>query len=453
MSVSDDAVAPAALLADLRERVFRLGARPAPRRIGAEIELIAVAAETGGIVPLEADGDPSLLAFLRRYGAALGWVEERAPEAAPRFHLPGGGMIGFEPGGQLEFSSPPFATATALIAALDAVVPPLCAAAAGEGIEFLGVGVDPRHPVEQAVLQVRGERYLRMADYFARIGPAGAIMMRQSASIQVNLDFEDEPLLRWRVLNAAAPYLIAIFANSPVHAGQPTGHRSFRSHAWRTLDPARTGIFRGEGDAVTEYLDFALDAPAVLMGPVAGEVGRAGEYAPFRDWIDRGAATREEWIRHLTTLFPEVSPRGYVEVRSVDALAPEWYAAPIALLAGMVYHRPSLLEAADLLGAPDPALLERAGRAGLSDSGIADVARDLFEIALRGCRALGPEFIDRSSIETAREFFERYTRYARSPADDALPLTRLGAGSAARAALTRLSPRPITCRRIDGVSP
>jgi glutamate--cysteine ligase len=106
-------------------------------------------------------------------------------------------------------------------------------------------------------------------------------------------------------------------------------------------------------------------------------------------------------------------------VRSADAVAPEWYAAPLVLLAGILYHPPALRAAADLLGAPDPALLHAAGRDGLSDPRLASVARDLAQLAMAGAAAL-PGFFAADDLDEAAAFFARYTAAARAPADDAL---------------------------------
>lgn len=107
-------------------------------------------------------------------------------------------------------------------------------------------------------------------------------------------------------------------------------------------------------------------------------------------------------------------------MRSADAVGPEWYAALIALLAGLTYDRASTLAASELLGAARPDLLTRAGTVGVHDPAIARVACQLFEVALQGCAALGAEFLEPHDLEIAREFFDRYTRRGRSPADDVL---------------------------------
>jgi glutamate--cysteine ligase len=163
---------------------------------------------------------------------------------------------------------------------------------------------------------------------------------------------------------------------------------------------------------VAEYLDFALAAPAILLGD-------GSRWRPFAEWNAEGCVGPDEWRSHLTTLFPEVRPKGFVEVRSADSVAPEWYAAPLVLLAGIVYHLPTLRAAVDLLGAPEPALLHAAGRDGLSDPRVASVASDLARLAMTGAAAL-PGFFSADDLDEAAAFFARYTHRARSPADDVL---------------------------------
>jgi glutamate--cysteine ligase len=402
------------LAEDLRAGTFNgaISGTLTPRRIGAEVEFIPVDALTGRRCPIDGDVAISTLPFLRRFGARQGWRESCTSKGTPCFGLPAGGSITFEPGGQLEYSSPPCHSVTSHLALLRAVVLPLRSAAAAEGIDLLAYGIDPFNTVERAPLLIRAKRYQRMAEYLATRGPAGARMMRQTASFQISLDFDDEPWLRWRVLNAAAPYLTAIFANSPIYAREPTGHQSARAVVWRAVDAARTGIPYDDRLPVEAYLEFALSAPAILF-PTLG-----GDNRPFDEWLTRANPTLEEWHDHLTTLFPEVRPRGHLELRSIDSISPQWYAAPLVLTAGMLYEPGALRAANDLLGAPDVALLDPAGWCGLHDPAIARTAADLFAIALRGCRGLGPTYCHPADLEQATAFFDRYTRRGRAPADD-----------------------------------
>jgi glutamate--cysteine ligase len=403
-----------ALRADLAAHTFGAPASASltPRRVGAETEFIPVETGTWRRCPIEGDGCCATLPFLRRHGARQGWTETRTAKGTPCFSLAGGGTVTFEPGGQIEYSSPPCRSPSALLASLRAVVLPLRAAAASEGITLLAVGIDPANGIEGAPLLLRTRRYERMAEYLARRGPAGARMMRQTAAFQVALDLDDEPWLRWRVLNAAAPYVTAIFASSGTYAGEETGCASARAQAWRALDPARTGLPWSERAPVETYLEFALDAPAILL-PTTG-----GEHLRFGDWLARADVTPDEWHDHLTTLFPEVRPRGHFELRSADAVAPQWYAAPLALAVGITYEPRALRAAADLLGAPDLGLLDRAGRIGLRDPAIARTAADLVGLAIEGCEGLGPAYFNPADLEQAQAFFDRYTLRARAPRDD-----------------------------------
>jgi glutamate--cysteine ligase len=404
-------LARADLLQDLRTDAFAIG-RPAGRlRLGAEVELIPVSAETGAQVPVIAADGLSTLPLLRRFGLRHGWTEQPSPYGVPQWSLPDGGVISYEPGGQIELSAAAFSTATALIGSLRGTVLALTDALREEGISLLSVGLEPRNGLEDVDLQLPGTRYVRLTHFLRSIGTGGERMMRQTAAMQVSLDFGPEPLFTWRVLNAMVPYVTAIFASSPVYRGEPTGHRSYRARIWRELDGGRTGCFTC-ADPVAEYLDFALAAPAILLGD-------GSQWRPFAEWNAEGCVGPDEWRSHLTTLFPEVRPKGFVEVRSPDAVAPEWYAAPLVLLAGIVYHLPTLRAAVERLGEPDPGLLHAAGRDGLADPRIAAVARDLAELAMQGAAAL-PGFFSADELDEAREYFARYTHRARSPADDVL---------------------------------
>jgi glutamate--cysteine ligase len=406
---------PAALAADLRDNAF--GGRRRTQRppsIGAEVELIPVDAATRRQVPITADEGVTTLPFLRAFAARWEWRETASVYGMPNWVVPDGGTITFEPGGQIELSAPPFRSASALLQSLRQTVRPLIAEAREHGIELLSTGIEPLAAVHEVPLQLPGKRYVRLTKFLDDCGTGGTRMMRQTASFQCNLDWCDDAPARWRFLNALSPYLTAIFANSPVYRGQDTGVPSFRARVWREMGAGRTGIFACAADPVPEYLRFALDAPAILIPD-----DRDG-WLPFGEWNARGTATEDDWRTHLTTLFPEVRPKGFVEVRGADAVAPEWYAAPIVFLGGLTYHPPAFAAARELVGAPDPALLERAGRVGLRDERIAATARDLFALALEAAAALGPTFICPADVEEARAFFETYTARALSPADDAL---------------------------------
>lgn len=339
------------------------------------------------------------------------WTEVGAGDDPPSWSLPGGSRLSFEPGGQLELSSAPSHNASALIRDLRCTSELLVSAFEREGILLEAVGIDPCNDISDVPLQLHRERYERMTRYFDWLGPSGAKMMRQTASLQISVQTGARPHERWRLLSSLTPYITAVFANSPSYAGAATGNRSHRAHLWRTLDPGRTGLPAATGDPALEYRDFALGAGAMMCSHDCPT-------PTFGEWLKIGEPTIDDWELHLTTLFPEVRPRGYFEVRSADSIPPSLIAAPICFIAGLVYDDATASEAAEVAGLADDSTLGLAGRCGLADAGILSTACRLTELALCGCESLGSTYIAKSDLATAADFFDRYTRQGRSPGDD-----------------------------------
>ena len=395
---------------DVDERYFS-PADATARGVGAEVELLVHDASTNRPLPL-LGASRSVTSLLRRYAPRARWTEVAGYGAVPRFLIDGQAIVSFEPGGQIEISTEPRATASSLVDSLDAIVPPLVDFFANEGVELRSAGIDPFNDAPSIPQQLPVDRYERMTRYFEHIGPFGIRMMRQTAAIQVSLDRGDRPAERWRLLNDLAPYLTAIFASSPRHAGVETGHASYRAHCWRNLDLTRTGMAGADADPAGAYTRFALAANDMMRTEASGD------YRPFEAWLlDDGDASR--WGGHLSTLFPEVRPRGHFEVRSCDAVAPRWYAAPIVFLTGLTYDAHAAREAT-LLASDSLALLRSAGENGLRDVAIARTARDLFQLALAGARRLGGTYVHLRDLETAAEYYATYTGRDRAPADDQL---------------------------------
>jgi len=380
------------------------------RRIGAEVEFLVVDESTER--PLRLLDEPrGLIARLRRHASREGWVEAPGYGDVPRFDIPGRATISFEPGGQIEVSSAPNASASSLIAALHRIVVPLRDALASQGVRLDAIGIDPHNDARDIPLQLNVERYERMTAYFESIGPFGIRMMRQTAAIQLSVDRGTAPAARWRLLNDLAPYLIAIFANSPHYLGADSGHRSFRAHCWRSLDPSRTGVAIEDDDPAAAYTRFALGANDIL-GPAGSD-----QHVAFGECLTDREGGEQSWQKHLTTLFPEVRPRGHFEVRSCDAISLEWLAVPVVLISGLVYDAYAAREAA-FLAADSRALLRVAGVDGLDDVSIARTARDLFQLGLEGARRLGPSYVSPTDLETAHRFYATYTSRSRSPGSD-----------------------------------
>jgi len=396
----------------VRERLF-VPQSDELRRVGAEIEMLPLREGSGLPCPLEptADDPRCTLAVIRAYGGALGWREQRSAKGAPFFSLPNGWTLTFEPGGQLELCTQPSSSVSAIVRAARAIIGGLRSAAVDAGIELLSVGIDPRNDSEAVPLQLHSPRYERMTRYFDSIGPSGVRMMRQTAATQVSLDPGDDPARRWRLLCDLTPYLTAMFANSSRYAGRETEYRSFRARCWRRLDPSRTGVPRPDLPACEAYTRFALDAGD--MSRVAAD----GSYQSFGEWTSVGPWSETGWEEHLSTLFPEVRPRGHLEVRSIDALDPSTLGAPLILLAGLVYDRATAAEAEALIPAADEEMLNRAAACALRDPHIAEIAAELVRLGLRGARALGEDRIEGAELDQAEQFFSDWTLRRRSPAD------------------------------------
>lgn len=398
----------AMLLEDVQKLFFPVPGKES-RSIGAELEMIPLRKGTSDRVFAQ-EGTHNGAGFVAAIGREFRWTEERMGSDPSCWNF-SDGRISFEPGGQIEFSSAVFPTASALVQSMERWTAVFDSRAELEGIELRRVGIDDRANIQDVPLQLHRERYAAMTRYFDSVGPYGVLMMRQTASLQVNVDRGSQPLERWRLLNALAPYLVAIFANSPLYAGTDSGHKSYRAYVWRMLDPRRTGIAYDPTNPAQGYLDFALDAPVILGA-------RDNRYPAFRELLENSTATKEVWDVHLSTLFPEIRPREYFEIRSIDAIDPAHICAAIAFVAGLIYAHHSASAAQELLGDPDAELLKQAGQFGLNNSGIRERAAELVKLALAGCRSLGSAYISEPDLQHAEEYFRRYTLNGRSPADD-----------------------------------
>lgn len=410
------------------------GGSPSARRpvgsVGIEVELVPVG--RSGTPP-----GPDAVATLDRMTARL--------RAA--------GGFTFEPGGQLEYSGPVCATLARAVADVDRTGARLRAAAAAEGLALASRGLAPWFGPEEIGLRRPKPRYREMDRYFARLGPWGSWMMRLSASMQVNLDFGSraEAPGRWRTANALGPLLVAAFANSPADLPDGTSVANGRWWVWRRVDPARTGpLLRetpdGSGAPLppwSEYLAFALTAPVMFDAATRPVVLDGREAPPFRDWWMAGGAagpTEADWRAHLGTLFPDVRPRRWMEIRSVDVPEPEWWPVPPALLAALLYDERARVEAdgrlAALVGGAGSrsALCARAIRDGLGDGELRSAVADLFDTAESALERFPAGWVGARARNAVAAFRERFVDAGRTQGDEARE-----AGEVARLAPTAAS--------------
>src|SRR5689334_2094485 len=255
-----------------------------------------------------------------------GWAE--LTDAITRVPaLPGGSAITVEPGGAVELSGPPMDDPVTAIAAMTADRATLRAAFAQAGLGLVLLGADPLRPAKRVN---PGDRYLAMEQFFtaSQTGEAGAAMMTSTASVQVNLDAG--PREGWadrvRLAHALGPTMIAIAANSPLLGGQFTGWQSTRQRVWSQLDSARCGPILGTNgdDPAADWARYALKAPVMLVH--SPEPTPVTDWVPFADWADGRVLlggrrpTLADLDYHLTTLFPPVRPRRWLEIRYLDSL-------------------------------------------------------------------------------------------------------------------------------------
>lgn len=363
-------------------------------------------------------------------GAADGVVAQGGSER-PRW-LSADGQVTEEPGGQLELITDPEPTLASALDRLDGLATAIEPCLDAAGLALAGAGLDPFHPPEGLVVQLDLPRYRAMGTYFGRRGTNGQALMCASASLQINLDLGPPAMAvdRWLVANLAASLVVATFANSPTSEAV-----NGRALAWARLDPTRTGvpalIATGVDDPVAHLLWDVMRADVML-------VSRGTEMSPgrpgwtFGDWVrdghpEHGRPTTADVDMHLSTLFPEVRLRGFLEVRGVDQLPRRWRAAPAVLLTGLLYDPETTTAARTLLEDVRrdlPRLQDRAVRRGLTDPLVWDLAGPLWELAMDGARRLGEDWVGARWTATADAFLDRFTRRRRHPADEQRDLRR-----------------------------
>ncbi len=303
--------------------------------------------------------------------------------------LPGGNLLTVEPGGQVEISTRPVESLTALHATVSADLTYLTDLLARAGLRLGEYATDAWRPPHRLL---RTPRYDTMAGVFRQYGPHGRTMMCSTAAAQICLDAGLPERLpeRWATLHALGPVLLALFANSGRLAGRDTGWASTRMRSWLGMDPARTAPVPVAGPPALQWAGYALRAP--VLGVLRdGQPGPAPPGVSFADWIG-GALPRPPTVAdldfHLSTLFPPVRPRGYVEVRYLDAQPPGQWLVPVAVLTALFDAETTVDRVLDLC-APAAGRWHEAARLGLADRRLAGTAAKVAELALAGLPATG----------------------------------------------------------------
>jgi glutamate--cysteine ligase len=336
-------------------------------------------------------------------------LAEHAPRtldpASPERPLPHGSSITVEPGGQVEISTPPSESLHRLHAATTGDLDHLRRLLSRAGLRLASHGIDPHRPPRRLL---HTPRYDAMAASFARGGSAGQVMMCGTAATQICLDAGEPHRLgaRWAALHALGPPLLALFANSRHHAGSDTGWASARMRAWLAIDPTRTWPVTAAADPATAWARYALAAPLLCLRRGDGHSWHPPPDVTFADWIAGTISpppTVDDLDYHLGTLFPPVRPRGYVEVRYLDAQPGDEWIAPVAVLAALLADD-ATTDAATDLAAPMADAWTVAARDGLSDPAVRRAATAVADLA---CRALSDTDLAPATADTVAQIVSR----------------------------------------------
>ncbi len=395
-------------------RYFEQGSKPSDQwRVGSEYEKIAVSARDGRALPFSGpNGVEAILKYLVDHHGYEPEDEHGRVIALRGEHA----AITIEPGGQIELSGEQCDTIHCANREFSLHIEQLMEAGREFGAAILGLGMQPISRIGEIELLPK-TRYHIMYPYMARMGRLGQRMMKQTAGVQANLDYQDEAdaMRKLRVSMGIVPLLYAMFANSPLSDGGLNGYQSFRGHIWTDTDRDRCGIlefvFRDDC-SFEDYAEYALDVPMYFL--IRGHEYIDLTHRPgitFRRYMSEGwngqRATVEDWTNHLTTIFTEVRLKRYIEVRTADSQPPTLMLGLPALLKGVLYNSDCLAGAWDLvkrwsfterLAITDAAhrggLEARAGRLKLSELGY-----ELLSIASAGlerARALNDRGEDES---------------------------------------------------------
>ncbi|MCP8939211.1 glutamate--cysteine ligase [Alsobacter sp. SYSU M60028] len=382
---------------------FAQGEKPDSEfRIGTEHEKFPFYEHDHAPVPYE--GPRGIGALLSGLQARVGWEPILDGEHIIGLFDPhGGGAISIEPGGQFELSGAPLETLHETDAELRAHLDAARSVAGPLGIGFLGLGHSPGWTRAETPVMPK-QRYKIMARYMPKVGGRGLDMMFRTCTVQVNLDFagEADMVRKMRVGLSLQPVATALFANSPFTEGRPNGLLTTRGDIWRDTDGDRTGLLPfvfEPGMGYERYTDWALDVPMYFVK--RGDTYHDVAGASFRDLLagrlpqlPGERATISDWANHLSTLFPDVRLKRYIEMRGADAGPRPMLNALPALWVGLLYDGEALNDAEALVagwtqeerqalrdGVPKTALATpfRKGT-------VRDIARQMVDIAKEGLR-------------------------------------------------------------------
>ena len=421
---------------DRRELVawFEAGCKPASEfRVGTEHEKIPYRPAT--LTPVPYEGADGIGALLDALAARTGWEPILDGDAIIGLaDSKGGGAISLEPGGQFELSGAPLATIHESAAELRKHLAHCHAIGQDLKIAFAGIGMSPLWSRAETPVMPK-KRYRIMMNYMPKVGTMGLDMMFRTCTVQANLDFSSESDMarKMRVSLALQPIGTALFANSPFTDGKPNGFLSMRSQIWLHTDKDRTGMLDcafEPGFSFERYVDWALDVPMYFVK--RGDIYHDVSGSSFRDLLNGKLAalpgeraTISDWANHLSTLFPEVRLKRYIEMRGSDVGSEAMINALPALWVGLLYDDASLTAAerliADWTAEERHELRREAPRTALKTifrgAPLNDYARDMIAIARDGLRRRARRDADGRDETLYLEPLETIVLDGKTPAD------------------------------------
>lgn len=380
---------------------FAAGNKPMSEwRMGTEHEKFGFHKAT--LKPLAYDGPDGIRAMLEGL-TRFGWepvVEGNNPIALLR----GKASVTLEPGGQFELSGAPLENVHETAAENLQHIEEVNAVAGEIGAAFIGLGFAPQWTREDMHWMPKG-RYKIMREYMPKKGKLGIDMMLRTCTVQTNLDFESEAdmVKKFRVSLALQPLATALFATSPFYEGKDAGYKSYRSHIWTDTDPDRCGMLPfvfEDGFGFERYADYMLDVPMYFVYRDGKYIDASG--LSFKDYMTGKLSVRpgelptiNDWADHITTAFPEVRLKRFLEMRGADCGPLPSLAALPALWVGLLYDRTALDAAWDLVKgwsvADHDFLRRQTPVTGLATKfhgrTLAELGREVVEIAHAGLRA------------------------------------------------------------------
>ena len=328
---------------------FILGCKTT-QKIGMEYERIPVSESTGEVIPYY--GDFGVCELLREIAKEDNWdyiLDDVNIIGLKKLHE----TITLEPGCQFELSLEPQEFIRDLkkrITEIDLIVKPIMKKF---GMILINKGVSPKTTYKNIQLLPK-RRYAIMANYLW--GILSDVMMRETAGIQVGIDFksEEDAMRKYRLANVLMPFATAMFANSKIRGGVNTGYKSFRALAWLNTDNERCGFATKLNDGMTfkDYVNLLLNTPMIFINRENRTVDINGRLT-FKQFMDKGfegfTANIDDWALHSNLYFPEVRLRNFIEIRNHDCVGKGLQYSIPALYKGIMYNKNALCEAENLL--------------------------------------------------------------------------------------------------------